>query len=245
MTTYQLLPWDSNFFGFNVARILPKHLGTPALKGILGALREANVSLAYWAADPNDKDSAHAARECQGFLADRKITFALEAAELRKRSPLVTSTALVEEFSGQTSPPELEALAVQAGEFSRFRVDPRIPQECFLELYRLWIRKSVTGELAEKVFVVRNVAGTIVGMVTVGEKDGRGDIGLLAVDSSARGRNLGVALVAAAQQWALDRGFQVAQVVTQGENVPACRFYEKCGYRIERVEHVYHFWSPK
>ena len=245
MTTYQLLPWDSDFFGFKVARILAKNLGTPALKEILGALREENVVLSYWAADPDDEDSARAARECRGFFVDRKVTFALETAALRQRLPLLASTALVEEFTGGIPTPELEALAVQAGEYSRFRVDPRIPEDRFLELYRLWIRKSVTGELAEKVLVVRNEAGTVVGMVTAGDKDGRGDIGLLAVADSVRGRSFGVGLVAAAQQWALDRGYSTAQVVTQGDNVAACRLYEKCGYHIDRVEHIYHFWSAE
>jgi dTDP-4-amino-4,6-dideoxy-D-galactose acyltransferase len=80
-------------------------------------------------------------------------------------------------------------------------------------------------------------------MVPVGEKNGRGDIGLLAVDSSMRGKKLGIALVNAAQQWTIENGFTTAQVVTQGENVSACRFYEKCGYRIDKIENVYHFWS--
>lgn len=245
MTIYQLLPWDSDFFGFKVARILPKNLGTLGLKKILGAMRAENVALSYWAADPDDQDSAKAATECQGFLADRKVTFALETDELRKKLPLLTSTSLVEEYAETAPTLELEALAVQAGAYSRFRVDPRIPEDRFLELYRLWIRKAVNGELAEKVFVVRDEAGIIVGMVTAGEKDGRGDIGLLAVDNSARGRGLGVGLIAAAQQWALDRGYATTQVVTQGGNVAACRLYERCGYHIDRVEHIYHFWSSK
>lgn len=240
---YQHLGWDSNFFGFGVARILPARLGTRALQGILRELREANVALAYWAADPNDRDSGQAAVECMGFLADRKITFSVDSEVLHKNMPLIAANAQVEEFCAEGPTAELEALAIQAGEFSRFRVDPRIPPGRFIELYRQWIRKSVNGELAEKVYVVRSEVGKILGMVTVGEKNGRGDIGLLAVDRLARGRNLGLALVSAAQEWSLKKGLPAAQVVTQVDNVAACRFYEKCGYHIDKVEHIYHFWS--
>lgn len=243
MTNYQLLDWDSSFFGFTVARILPKRLGIRELQEILRSLLQENVSLAYWAADPSDGDSAQAARVCQGFLADKKVTFALDVETLRNEALLVSADAQVEEYSGAVPTPEMEALAIQAGVHSRFRVDPCIQEDSFLELYRLWIRKSVTGELAEKVFVVRDAAGKVVGMVTVSEKDGRGDIGLLAVDSSVRGRNFGSALVAAAQQWTIDKGISTAQVVTQVDNVTACHFYEKCGYHIDLVEHIYHFWS--
>jgi dTDP-4-amino-4,6-dideoxy-D-galactose acyltransferase len=79
-------------------------------------------------------------------------------------------------------------------------------------------------------------------MVTVGEKQGRGDIGLLAVAAGMQGSNVGVSLVRAAREWARRKGYRLAQVVTQGENVPACRLYEKCGYAIDKVEHFYHFW---
>lgn len=79
-------------------------------------------------------------------------------------------------------------------------------------------------------------------MVTLGVKNGRGDIGLFAVDPSMRRRNLGVALVRAAQEWTRRKGLRFAQVVTQGKNIAACRLYEKCGYRIEKVDFFYHFW---
>lgn len=240
---YQQLEWDSGFFGFGVARILPARLGAPALQRILRDLKEMNVALAYWAADPHDRDSAQAARECKGFLADRKVTFSMDSEALHKNMPLVAANAQVEEFSAEDPTVELEALAIQAGEFSRFRVDPRIPPGRFVELYRQWILKSVTGELAEKVYVIRGEAGRILGMITVGEKNGRGDIGLLAVDRLARGRNLGMSLVWAAQKWTLVKGLPAAQVVTQVDNVAACRFYEKCGFHMDQVEHIYHFWS--
>ncbi|MCG6533248.1 MAG: GNAT family N-acetyltransferase, partial [Syntrophales bacterium LBB04] len=69
-----------------------------------------------------------------------------------------------------------------------------------------------------------------------------GDIGLFAVDAAMRRKNLGVSLVHTAQEWAHRRGLKSAQVVTQEKNVAACRLYEKCGYRIDKVEFFYHFW---
>lgn len=242
METYKILEWDSVFFGFTVARILPKKFETQELKTVLGAMKDQGIRLAYWGTDPADNVSNDASKSCKGFLADRKTTYVINADAMRKRLGLVIDETDVDLFTELVPSSELEDLAIQAGLYSRFRLDPRIPEHCFKELYRLWIQKSVSGELAEKVFVVRD-AGKIVGMTTVGEKDGRGDIGLLAVDNSMRGKSLGGKMVLAAQKWALGRGFQVAQVVTQGDNLPACRFYEKSGYHVDKVEHIHHFWS--
>ena len=79
-------------------------------------------------------------------------------------------------------------------------------------------------------------------MVTLGNKNGKGDIGLLAVGADYRGRNYGRILVQAAQKWFLTNGYQEGQVITQGDNYPAYHLYEKCGYSVEKVEYFYHFW---
>ncbi|MHB8876384.1 MAG: GNAT family protein [Myxococcaceae bacterium] len=81
---------------------------------------------------------------------------------------------------------ELTRLALAAGEHSRFNRAPRFPKGGFEKLYRLWIERSITHEIADAVFVARRRAG-LTGLVTVGEKQGRADIGLIAVDASARG----------------------------------------------------------
>lgn len=236
---YQLLDWDSAFFGFKVARILPERLSPSQLAPVIAELRAHNVSLAYWAADPADPASQEAATACGGLLADRKATFIAEVAQC---SPLpVLYDGLIEEYTAQVPDTDLESLAIQAGIYSRFKVDAKIPEDKFLDLYRLWIRNSVNGQIADAVLVARH-EGRIAGMVTVGEKNGRSDIGLIAVDESMRGKNLGIALVGAAKEWARSKGYRFAQVVTQRENLAACRLYEKCGYTIEKIENIYHLW---
>jgi dTDP-4-amino-4,6-dideoxy-D-galactose acyltransferase len=108
-------------------------------------------------------------------------------------------------------------------------------------MYKKWIENSVNKTIANKVLVVKR-GQNLAGMITLGEKNGRGDIGLLAVAPEYRGQNIGTALVRAAQKDFIDAGFQFSQVVTQMANEPARLLYEKCGYSIEKIEHFYHFW---
>jgi dTDP-4-amino-4,6-dideoxy-D-galactose acyltransferase len=77
-------------------------------------------------------------------------------------------------------------------------------------------------------------------IVTVGEKKHRGDIGIIAVDTEFRGKGIGTALMQSAESWLAKLNYKSMQVVTQGDNKPACKLYENCGYTIESVEYFYH-----
>lgn len=239
MNQFQILDWDSNFFGIPIAKIIPDKLAVEELDQVLSCLKQEKVRLVYWASNPNDEGSQIAAQLLHGFLADKKITFVIDISQIPEQSD--SFDWVIEEYSDTLPCADLEDLAIQAGICSRFKGDSRIPEKKFVDLYRLWIRKSVNRQMADAVLVARQ-SGNIVGMVTVVEKNGRGSIGLLAVNGDMRGKTLGVALVWAAQAWARGKGLRFAQVVTQGENIASCKLYEKCGYRIEKVEYFYHFW---
>ena len=52
----------------------------------------------------------------------------------------------------------------------------------------------------------------------------------LIVDTDFRGQGVGYALMSRAIAWARQRGFPGLTLETQDNNVPACKFYEKCGF---------------
>ena len=239
MKYFQILKLDSEVFGFPVAKIIPDRLSSGELGEVIRGLTGKEVRLAYWASDPHDEESQRAAALHHGFLADRKVTFVIDLGQGPGHQE--ASDWDIKEYTENLPSANMERLAIQVGRRSRFGADPRITEDKLIDMYTRWIRNSVSRKIADAVFVAHQSA-KVVGMVTVGRKNERGDIGLMAVDPDVRGENLGSALVSTAQDWARRKGFGFAQVVTQGDNVAACRLYEKCGYRIDRVEFFYHFW---
>jgi len=239
MNRFQILDWDSEFFGITVAQILPAKLSVGELDQVISRMKKENVKLAYWASNPNDEESQRGAQLFHGFLADKKVTFVTEISHIYQQPD--SFDWVIEEYSDILPCADLENLAIQAGIYSRFKRDLRIPERKFVDLYLLWIRNSVNRQMADAVLVA-HLSGNIAGMITLVEKNGRGCIGLLAVNKDMQRKNLGVALVRAAHAWARKRGLMSAQVVTQEENIASCKLYKKCGYRIERVEYFYHFW---
>lgn len=243
---YTLLEFDTKLFGFKVAKLLSPQLSLVELRTTLNELNKQSIRLVYWLSDSTDEKSQRAAKNLGGFLGSEHITYLLDLKTLTP-PPLVASEVEVYEHTpksdAKSKPVDLELgqLAVLAGTYSHFSTDPNFPRELFLKLYQVWIENSVNGLIANKVLVIRH-NNKIVGMITLGTKNNRGDIGLLAVNANFRGKNFGAKLVRAAQAYFIEAGFSQAQVITQKANVPACHLYEKCNFHQEKIENFYHFW---
>lgn len=146
----------------------------------------------------------------------------------------------------------LRSLAVASGIWSRFKLDDRIPTEGFEGMFEAWIKNSVNRSLADEVFIAYDVADSDgaeeLGFVTVRRRGDSVNIGLLAVSDRHRRRGIARALLSRAVLWSLEElgalpGASL-NVVTQGENAPACACYESFGFRKETLQEVYHVWLP-
>ena len=233
---YQILDWDSDLFGIKVAKIIKPDLSADEIKSILCELKQKSVKLVYWA---SDKKCDNEIDQLGGKLVDTKTTFTIDFRNLNVQN--IDSDDIVESYSPSIPIAEIEDLAIQSGEYSRFAVDPNFKKENFVALYKIWVNRSINKEIAKEVLMIRE-SNKVIGMITLGEKNGRGDIGLLAVDKSYRGKGYGEKLVSAAQSWFIQNRYTIGQVVTQDKNISACNFYKKYGYSIDKIEYFYHFW---
>lgn len=240
MDELQILDWDSAFFGFRVGRIIVPALDRQRLKQVLAEARRQKVTLVYWNIGADEVSSREAAEVLNGSLVEDKLRYVV------RLDPQVVPSAsagfAVEEYAGTEPTPAMEKLALESGVYSRFRLDEKISSLQFEGLYYAWVRESTARRFAEVVLVGRMQDGRIAGQLTLGRKNDRGDIGLLAVDSGARCRGLGRALVTAAHGWCLRNGLSACQVETQQNNIPARKLYEKCNYTVDAIEKVFHFW---
>jgi dTDP-4-amino-4,6-dideoxy-D-galactose acyltransferase len=238
------LSWDSAHFGFPVARLEKVSESGVAIE-LLQQARRQNVVLVYWQLDSEQENvPADLLAEFAGRLVDWKVTYhsAFIGPAGTGDVPLPQGVR-IREYAEPTACSQLHALAITAGEYSRFRRDPAFPRDKFISMYTTWIDRSVERQAADTVLVAQSEAtGEMMGMVTIAVQAGTGVIGLLAVAAAARGQRIGSALIAAAHAWLVKREVHQCRVVTQRDNVPACRLYERCGYQCQEVVPVYHFW---
>jgi dTDP-4-amino-4,6-dideoxy-D-galactose acyltransferase len=234
MPNCRRLEWDSNFFGFGVARLEPDGLDEATLGDALASCDAEGIRCTYLRVPG----------------ADARITSLAEAAGFHLRDIRVTLDCRLDQPPGEpgrhirdlaeSDVDELGRIGAESYMDSRFYADPGFSRERCDEMYRIWTVNSCRGA-ADKV-IVAHLNGKPAGYITCHLDPGAGRIGLVAVDATARGMGLGKRLVAAAQRWFGDQGLGCASVVTQGRNVAAMRTYERLGFTTASVDLWYHRW---
>jgi dTDP-4-amino-4,6-dideoxy-D-galactose acyltransferase len=232
----EFLNWDSEFFGYPVARIQGEMHDQETFDAISKQLSNEGIQLGYYTSNSPQSWLLQGSPEYDVNFADLKVTYLKNL----NAEPAQTDHH-IEPYTSDQAEDQLIHLAIESGIYSRFNRDNKFGKSKYQELYTLWIKNSVGKKIAEEVLVFKSDTH-IAGFVTLGIKKGRGDIGIIAVDEHFRGQRIGSRLMRAAEKWFLEKKLNQVQVVTQGDNLPACRLYEGCGFARESAVYFYHLW---
>lgn len=228
------LEWDSNFFGIKTAQLYSdSDLDNTEFRLILDQLRKESYKLLYLFFKTEQFSKEKEFLALGGYYVGSRVT--LETTNLNNGERDEAIISVKEDFKSE----KLERISIQSGEYSRFNLDRKIPEKKFEELYRIWIEKSVSRQLADEVLVYTS---DLLGMITLKQKEDSAEIGLLGVDREARGKGIGQKLIQAAKNFTTERALNSLKVVTQGENQPAMNLYQKCGFNVIETYYTYHFW---
>ena len=239
--TAEPLARDTAHFGRPVGRIDVGRDDSDLAEALTRAERDG-LELVYVFAPFEFEMSTDLLTRFDGLKVDDRAVFSIDI-DGRAAGMTRGESVIVAEHPRSAPSRALIDLALAAGEYSRFAVDPRIPIADFHRLYEIWIARSCRHEAADVVFIAQDsvAAGEPLGFITAGVQDDAGVIGLVAVDSKARRRGVGRALMGRVHAWLADRGVRRSTVVTQAANGPACSLYRACGYETSLRETIYHF----
>ncbi len=239
----QRLPWNSDFFGLNIARLNPNSLSPEIVREALAWSEANNIDCLYFLADANDPATVRLAEDNAFRFMDIRITL---DRRLQGNAPINEEKA----GPGTIRPhepadiPTLKAIARASHHNSRFYYDPNFPEARCDDLYETWIEKSCNG-YADMVFVA-DIGGEAEGYISCHlPAPGEGQIGLVGIAARSQGKGLGQKLVNEALRWFAEKGVSHVTVVTQGRNANAQRLYQRCGFVTREVQLWYHRWFPK
>ena len=231
----RVLEWDSAFWGFSVARVIPQKLDRKQAKQVERWCSEAGVRCTYLLAQADDAQTAVAA-ESVGFRpVDVRVTCLHRGHSAAPRAVKGGWDGIVREAVAEDAA-AIAAIAHGAHTDTRFFFDSHFPTERARELYMTWIRQGVTGD--DGPLLVAELHGVLSGYLLLADNPYR--IDLIAVAEKARKTGVGSALVAEAIARTSDG---TTQVVTQARNVGALRLYQANGFYIAATEVWYHRWS--
>lgn len=222
--------WDSDFFGYKVGKINVKD----ELNYNIDLINFDDYKLVYLF-------SKFKLQNFDSILLDEKVILNLNLIDQN----IENDNNIVSEFKDFSKFPQLLDLAFQSGVYSRFKKDINFVNNEFERLYIKWITNSVVDKKSLVVFIYE-LDDKILGFVTVDKKsDTHASIGLIAVELNSRGQGIGVKLLNQVKNYLLNNGFQKLSLVTQGDNIPALKLYQKAGFYIEEKSFTYHIWNTK
>ncbi|MBI5247324.1 MAG: GNAT family N-acetyltransferase [Elusimicrobia bacterium] len=239
-TIVEQLPWDTEFFGENIATLHPARLNETLADHALAKCRKAKIDCLYYRCDCHDPVSVVLAERHGFHFVDIRMTFS-RAIEASKRTPL---KGYAIRPARRSDVAQLKKIAAGSYIYSRYFFDRRFPDAICAKFYANWIEKSVRG-YSDAVLVAAKgskVLGYISCSMRAGSKAG---IDLVSVAPGAEGAGVGKALVRASLDWADARGAAVMEVVTQGRNYAAQRLYQGSGFKTQKLELWYHKWFAK
>ncbi len=222
--------WDSAFFGYSVGRVDLDSFETVKPEEFYSLSAEYKLIYIFTETELLDlPDSIQ--------LIDKKVTFKRKTAN----SPFLGDVSNIHSYYGPISD-DLLTLTLQSGIYSRFRLDKNFKCNEYEKMYKIWIEESLNRKNALEVFVYTE-GGSLLGFITLGEKKGIADIGLIAVSEQSRGMKIGSSLVNYAVFKSFNIGYSEIQVVTQLENLAAIKLYEKAGFNYLKTICIYHYWN--
>jgi dTDP-4-amino-4,6-dideoxy-D-galactose acyltransferase len=239
----QYLEFDSRLFSVGIGRVSATELTDELAMSCCDWADENSVQCLYYLCSASDSTSIQIADRYGFQLADVRLTFSISPAGIDVDGPTESRIpADIEVRPYRTADlPFLLPIASTSYVDTRFYQDPHFNRKACDRLYEIWLEKSCNG-YANAVLVADN-GREPVGFITCHlTADDAGNIGLVGVSDTAKGRGIGRALVQAALDWFEQQSRSYITVVTQERNVAAQKLYQRCGFSLQDTDLWFHRW---
>lgn len=238
----ELLSWDSEFWGFPIAKVRGQTMTPESLADVDRWCLERSIACLCFLATFDDPTTVRCAEDGGFRLVDCRVTATVTPRQLDAPSRLASPSGVVFRPAIDADVAELRRIASCGYHTSRFYFDPNFPRaKCGL-LYEHWIAQSCAG-FADRV-IVADVNGAPAGYVTchLPGREEAARFGLLNVAPEARRRGIGLALMTNALDWYAQMGVPEVLGITQARNVAIQAFNDRCGFVTTSFHLWYHKW---
>lgn len=238
----QFLAWDTDFFGFRIARVTGNQLSPDKITAINKWCNKNHIECLYFLAESGDRETVTIVEDSGFNFVDIRVTFSRPIFEKGRENKYSQTDDLLMRSSKRADIPKLQSIAREVYSQTRFHFDPNFPTEKCHEFYEQWIKNSCEG-YADIVFVAI-YKSRIAGYISChSSEDGQiGKISLIGVSRENQNQGLGKQLIRHAIQWFSANKIKQIRVITQGSNIPAQRLYQSIGFRTRSVKSWYHKW---
>ncbi|EOU1740931.1 GNAT family N-acetyltransferase [Clostridium perfringens] len=232
------LQWDTEYFGVKCGRIdLIKNINEKDSEYISKFLNSKDfVILTNSKKLPHN--SEYIGKNLKTFITD--INVQLKKKQIKVYDDFDDSN--IEISNNINFENEIVELAKNAFENSRFLNDSNITKEKAEGVYANWVSNSFKKE--SKYFITYKLEEKIIGFILFSINElNELVIELICVSNKFKGKGIGTVLMKKLDMFALENKSKLIKVGTQIENINALNFYTSCGYKIDDIKYIYHWWN--
>jgi len=232
--------WDSDHFGFKVAK-----LTVSSSEEILPSLEfcmKQEVVLLVCRCDTADIPSVHLMEQLGFLLMDTIMNSCIDLTTWKMPSTADLSGI---RWHSEDDIGAITAIAEKAftGYISHFHKDPRLAQDKCDSLYVQWAYNSCYDTNLASGMVVAELEGEVVGFLSiVPPSGGRGDFGIGAMDPKAQGKGIFPKLYYFSFDWLKTEGVKWVQDKTVVNNYAELKVLIKVGMRPFESLYTFHKW---
>lgn len=225
------LPWDTEFFGFPIARVDLEGATVERLQALEEEASALGIVCGYGVLDPAVGDAAYLVQAFGHRIVEVALTFG------RPATPFTPRPTASKVRRGTADDLDLlEPAIVPLAPWSRFGADPRFGAEAALRMHRAWVARAAAGGDERLLLVAEDETG-VTGVAThVRSPVPRVDI----MGVTRQGSGASWALMADFIDWA--GGGPVEAGPCAARNISPLRFLEHCGFSVVRTEYRFHRW---
>ena len=231
----ELLPWDSEFWGFRIGRVTGERL-TPELARAVDDWASAEAVRCVYLEAVDEPETVRLAGEHGWDLVEPRLRMTHA-----RGTPLGLDHAcgVPVRLRRREDDGALRDLARRTEYVTRFVFDQRFPRERLGDYHAAWI------DFADAVLVVED-DGRLLGYITCKLPPEGVDayLGIVAVDDAAKGGPVASALLVRAVEWCQAQGMDTVSVEVAARNVTTQRYVQRHGFRTSRFRLHYHRWYP-
>jgi len=236
----ELLEWDSEHFGFPIARLSGDALTEEGAEAVDDWCRDAGVRCLYFCVDPADAESARVAAN-HGFRVVDVRAIVRRSYEGLLELPAGSEALTVREAT-ETDLRFARELAARSHHTSRFYFDGNFPRGRCDALYEAWV--ELGSRDPERRLWIGVVNGEPVGYMVAAplgpEREGDGQ--LVAIHERYRGKGLGRALHFGQYRDYAARGALTQRGAISLRNLVNIRLHERLGFVTDEVQAWHHKW---